>query len=200
MGARLGVAAPPLLLHSGLRFCPSHHRRIGGHPTLSGLYGAMAHLPTLSPTRLERSRLLGRAAFAAAALGSRSGVRNSPSRQPAFSPPPRRPRRLPAPHRRPRSFPFLSSLCVRGSCAPLHPAGHSLHVFELHRRPIPQRRVQPPLVINFIHESRARSPHLRHIAVFLPIHLFVFQGFHPRLAARIFPRARFVTHADFAPI
>ena len=85
-------------------------------------------------------------------LGSRPGAGNSP--QPALSPPPWRPRRLPAPYRRPRGFSFPSPPCVCGSCACLHPARHTQHLFELHRRPIPQRRVQPLLVINFVDESR----------------------------------------------
>ena len=62
---------------------------------------------------------------------------------------------------------------------------------------VTQRRVQPLLVIDLVDETRQQSSRFGQVAVLLPIHFFVLQGFHPRLAAPIFPGARLVTHADF---
>src|SRR5262249_8603640 len=105
------------------------------------------------PTGLEHCRLLGRPAPAGTAVGPLPGARNSPPRQSSLSPPPRRPQRLFAPHRRPRGFPFPSPPCVSGSCARL-PDPRSQRLLELHRGPVPQRGVPRFLVITFVNELR----------------------------------------------
>jgi hypothetical protein len=82
-----GAHLPPH--HNVPRLGPRHHGCVDSHGVLSGLYAAMAYPSTLSATGLERRRLLGRAALAAAGLGSRPGSGHPASRQPALSPPPR---------------------------------------------------------------------------------------------------------------
>ncbi len=97
----------------------------------------MAHPSALSSARLEHRGFVGRQALAVAGMGSRSGPTDSPAGQPTVSPRPRGSRRLPAPDDRSRCFPLPSPPCVYGSCLSLQ----SLCLFELDRRPVPQRRM-----------------------------------------------------------
>src|SRR5262245_54466306 len=59
---------------------------------------------------------------------------------------------------------------------------HSQVLLELHGRSVAKRRVESFLVVQPLEEMLDRGPRLRQIAVFLPMHLFVFERLHERLA------------------
>src|ERR1700722_10106822 len=158
----------------------------------------MAHPPALSAAGLEYRGSLGCPAFAAARNTARASARYSPARQPKFSPASRRFRRLPASYHCPRGFPPPPPACVRPSCGNLAVAVTGRHAFEFCRRPVAQRRVQPPPVVNLIDELHNAFSRLGQSPVFLPVHLLGFQRLHPRFTSGIFPGTGFVTHADLA--
>ena len=58
-------------------------------------------------------------------------------------------------------------------------------LFELLRRPVTERRMEPLLVVNSIYKLADGGERLRHAAVFLPVDLLVFQRLHERLAGGI---------------
>ena len=108
--------------------------------------------------------------------------------------PRRRSRRLfhsfPPPH-----FAFLHT----GSCFRRRPRAQQ-RLLILHRRTISERGVQTLGVVDLLEEVLDRGPGFAGIAVFLPIHLFVFQRLHERFAGGIVVGVPRPTHADRDPM
>src|SRR5262249_16779923 len=82
------------------------------------------------------------------------------------------------------------------SCVLLRQQG----LLELRGWSVSQRPVQPLLVLDLVNEPFQAHSSLGQIAVFLPEHLLVFQGLHPRFTPTVLPWARLVTHTDPAAV
>ena len=139
---------------------PSQRRR--GRPTLPELYAAMAYSGTLSAAGLEH-----RGSCGSPDTCSRKAsplFRFKPS---SGSPAPIFPAATAIPTTtcdvpsHAQLFPPPGALCATHHDRSLRAAGTQQRLFELHRRPVTQRRVQSLLVIDLVDEARQSKPALR---------------------------------------
>lgn len=68
--------------------------------------------------------------------------------------------------------------------------------FELGRRQVAERGVQPLLVVDLFQEPGDGGASLGQVPVFVPMYLLVLQGLHERFASRVVPRVRLARHTD----
>src|SRR5207248_168107 len=68
--------------------------------------------------------------------------------------------------------------------------------FEFSGRQIAERRVKPPLVIQFFEKLADRSFRFTQVPIFITQDLFVFQRFYERLTSGVVPWIAFARHAD----